>query len=263
MSVYNEELYLKDTIDSILNQTFKDFEFLIINDGSKDNTWNILEDYAKQDKRIILINNEVNLGVVRSINKGINISKGKYIAIMDSGDISHQDRLKKQVIFLDNNDGVYIVGTWVRWINEIGNIIGETKFPLTVDRINIFKTGGAVHPSIVIRRKLFEIIGLYNVHYNISLEFELYMRTMKKGLLIANLPEYLVDARKRSKGVTYSNLRTTQIHQFKIKLKYLRYFFNVSNVIYTTRSMLGCLLPTFLLRYLSIKYMTNGNRTRE
>jgi glycosyltransferase involved in cell wall biosynthesis len=248
MTVYNEENDLKDSVSSILVQSFSDIEFIIVNDGSTDRTKSMLEGFATKDKRIRILNNDRNLGMVRSLNKAIKISKGKYIARMDSGDFSQQERLKKEVLFLENNESVYIVGTQAHWIDGSGNIVGETQFPLIVDSIGLYRTGGAIHPSIMVRKQLFTEIGLYDLKYDISLEYDLYMRTMKNGLLIANLSEYLIDCRRREAGVTLRNLRTTQLHQFEIKLKYLRYFFNVWNTYSTLKTGVCCLLPTFLLR---------------
>ena len=101
MSVYNGEKFLKEAMDSILTQTFTDFEFLIINDGSTDNSVKIIESY--NDSRIRLINNEKNLKLIASLNKGISLARGKYIARMDCDDISSPMRLEKEVDFLENS----------------------------------------------------------------------------------------------------------------------------------------------------------------
>lgn len=249
MSVHNEEKYLKDSIKSILNQTFDNIEFIIIDDGSTDTTQKILEHYAKKDERIKLIVNKKNIGLSRSLNKGIEIAKGKYIARMDAGDISHPKRFEKQTELLEENENVYILGTWAYWMDENKEIIGEWKKPSIIsnDRL-LFKAGAAIHPSIMIKKKLFEGIGLYDIGYDISLEFELYMRAMKNGFDIANIPEFLIYVMRRYGGMSFSQLKTTQLHQFKIKLKYLPYFFNFWNIIYTTRSLVGYLLPSFLLK---------------
>jgi glycosyltransferase involved in cell wall biosynthesis len=104
MAVYNGEKYLAEAIESILNQTFKEFEFIIIDDGSKDNSLNIIKRYAKKDSRIIIIKNEKNMKLAWSLNKGLKIARGKYIARMDSDDISLTDRLEKQYYFLEKKE---------------------------------------------------------------------------------------------------------------------------------------------------------------
>ena len=107
MSVYNGEKYLKRSIDSILNQTFKDFEFIIINDGSTDKSLEIIKSY--DDDRIVLIDQE-NKGLTKSLNIGIKTASGKYIARQDADDVSLPDRLKKQVDFLEVREDVVLLG---------------------------------------------------------------------------------------------------------------------------------------------------------
>ena len=110
MSVYNtEEDFLRDAIKSILNQTFTDFEFLIINDGSKNNAEEVILSF--NDDRIKYILNEKNLGLIDSLNKGLSLAQGEYIARFDSDDISSNKRLEKQVEFMDKNPNVGLLGT--------------------------------------------------------------------------------------------------------------------------------------------------------
>jgi glycosyltransferase involved in cell wall biosynthesis len=118
MSVYNGEKYLCEAIDSILNQTFENFEFLIVNDGSTDRTLEILQSY--RDPRIKVINNERNIGLTASLNKGLKIAKGEYVARMDADDVSFPHRLEQQKAFLDRNPRVAMVGSWAEVIDESG-----------------------------------------------------------------------------------------------------------------------------------------------
>jgi len=110
MSVYNAQKYLDEAIESILNQTYSNFEFIIINDGSTDKSLEIIENYAKKDSRIIVINRE-NKGLIYSLNEGIRKANGKYIARMDADDISLPQRLEKQVEFMEKNKNIGICGT--------------------------------------------------------------------------------------------------------------------------------------------------------
>ena len=103
MSVFNGASYLGEAIDSILDQSFKDFEFIVIDDGSQDNTWEVLSDYAGKDSRLVLHRNKNNLGLTKSLNKGLNLARGEYIARMDADDISLSGRLEAQVNFLDTH----------------------------------------------------------------------------------------------------------------------------------------------------------------
>src|SRR5690242_9380591 len=99
MPVYNASSYLREAIESILNQTYSNFEFIIINDGSTDNSLEIIRSY--HDPRISVVNNETNLGIIKTRNKGLKLAKGKYIANMDADDISLSSRLEKQVQYLE------------------------------------------------------------------------------------------------------------------------------------------------------------------
>jgi glycosyltransferase involved in cell wall biosynthesis len=253
MSVYNEEAYLKETIDSILNQTLADFEFIIVNDGSDDRTQDILNEYKKIDCRIKSILNRKNLGIAKSTNIGIKNAEGKYIAIMDAGDLSHRQRLEKQIKYLKVQNEVYILGTQGRWIDSKGKAIGIWKMPLSVDGKALYETGGAIHPSIMARKGLFDAVGLYDETLTMSQEFDLYMRCLKKGLRIANLEDELICVRERGGGMTLKHLKTIQKNQLKIKIKYLPAFFCFWNVVYTTRSLGGYLIPSLILTTI-VKY---------
>ena len=120
MPVYNQQQFLDESIQSILNQSFADFEFIIINDGSDDKSANIINQYGKLDKRIIIINNSENLGISGALNIGIKNTKGKYIARMDADDISLRNRLQEQKFFLDNNLEIGACGTYVEILSQNG-----------------------------------------------------------------------------------------------------------------------------------------------
>lgn len=166
MPVYNGEMYLRDAVDSILSQTYKNFEFLIINDGSTDGTEEILEKYT--DKRIKILNNNENKGLIYSLNRGLKISKGKYIARMDADDIALNNRLYEQVKYLENNkdiamcDGVIkVFKNNIKFINKKVNKYissGEIKVKL------LFRNP-VVHPAVMIRRSSIE---KYNLEYNVQ-----------------------------------------------------------------------------------------------
>lgn len=131
MSVYSEPIeWMRLSVDSILNQSYKDFEFIIINDkpDRKENR-ELLDVYKHKDNRIVLINNKVNLGLTKSLNIGLLAAKGEYIARMDADDISLPDRLKQQVDFLDTHPEVSIVGCSAYKIDEEGNVIDKLIKP--------------------------------------------------------------------------------------------------------------------------------------
>ena len=134
MPVYNGEKYLKDAIDSILNQTHTDFEFIIVNDGSTDNTANIIDSYV--DSRIIHVRQE-NRGLPKALNVGASISKGEYIARMDADDISLPNRLKSQYLFFKSNSDISVLAGSFSYIDEKGKYLGRTfsvTFPFLIKK---------------------------------------------------------------------------------------------------------------------------------
>jgi len=210
MPVYNGEKFLKEAIDSILNQSFKDFEFLIINDGSTDRSKKIILSY--QDQRIIFFENKKNLGVAKTLNRGLKLAKGKYIARMDADDISLPDRLKKQNEFMEKNHQVAVCGTWVKLF---GNKSHENEFWKSPGDFESIKSlalfySPVYHPTVLIRN---ETLKKYNLSYNPSFtyaeDYELWVRIMEKTKVV-NLQEVLLFHRIHSKeaGKIY---RQTQV----------------------------------------------------
>lgn len=206
MSVYNGQKYLKEAIESILNQTFKDFEFLIINDGSTDKTPEILEKYKRQDRRIKIINNAKNIGLTKSLNKGINIARGEYIARMDADDISLPERLEKQINFLDSHSEIGLLGAAYFEINEKGEIIGKKIFPVSDQELRkrLIRFNPFFHASIMIRKKILNEVGGYNEEIKRAQDYELWFRIAKKTK-IANLPEPLMKRRYTKENISVKN----------------------------------------------------------
>jgi glycosyltransferase EpsE len=251
MGAYNEEARLKDTIDSILSQTYINFEFVIVDDGSKDGTAEILRRYATADRRIVIVKNPQNIGLTKSLNRGLEQVKGEFVARIDAGDISYQDRLAKQVEFLLKNENISIVGTNAYWINTKKEIIGICRFPLKPSDVKnrlYGQTSIALHPSLMIRTQLFKIIGPFNALNPTSMEYELYFRTIYNGYNIANLPEYLMDILRDDKGISVKHIKREFIEQYKLRVKYLPHFFNLNNIFNTVLSFFFIIIPSALLK---------------
>lgn len=151
MPVYNGEEYLREAIESILFQSFGNFEFLIIDDGSTDDSINIIASYT--DPRIRVITNGENIGIARALNKGIELARGKYIARMDSDDISLPKRFEKQVDFLDKNPEIGIVGSWIKTFGGRKTII--LAHPCNPEMVRIFFLFDSplAHPTVMMRRE--------------------------------------------------------------------------------------------------------------
>jgi len=195
MAVYNGERYLREAIESILSQTFQDFEFLIINDGSTDRTREIVLSYA--DPRIRLVDNEGNLGQTRSLNRGLERAQGQFIARQDADDISEPERLARQVAFLEANPELALVGTWATMIDAQGVPIGAEEFPCDCTQIRwcLLFFNPFVHGSVMLRKSAVPgQIGFYNEAITYAQDYELWSR-IARSLPVANVGEHLVKLR--------------------------------------------------------------------
>lgn len=154
MPVFNGEISLKQSIESVLSQSFHDFEFIIIDDGSTDKTWDILNDYRASDDRIRLIKNHTNKGIVYSLNRGLQVASNNLIARMDCGDICSEVRLIEEYEYLNEKDSLILVTTQAYIINSLGRIISETKY--CCDDYSIKKDlytmkCNIIHPAVLFR----------------------------------------------------------------------------------------------------------------
>jgi glycosyltransferase involved in cell wall biosynthesis len=190
MSVYNGEKYLREAVDSILTQTFTDFEFIIINDGSRDRTKKILESYV--DPRIRLYHHQ-NIGLTRSLNRAISLARGDYIARMDADDISCPERLDKQVGYLDENPEVGLVGSRYIRIDKSGLETAEIQVPIGTENIlkHFLLEGSAFcHSSMIFRKSVAEKIGFYDESVKYAQDYDFGIKCFEI-CEVANYPEIL------------------------------------------------------------------------
>ena len=204
MSVYNGEKYLAQAVDSVLSQTFKDFEFIIIDDCSIDRTSEILQDYHKQDSRIKLIRKNENKGFkgfVENLNIGLREAKGIYIARMDADDICVKDRLEKQVKFLDENPETFLVGSSMYLIDENGT---QTKILRAIPDFENIKKRTRIdnpmfHPAIMFRN----IEGLFYRDKMYACEdFDFHLRNITENRKLENISEPLLYYRILEKSIS-------------------------------------------------------------
>lgn len=203
MPFFNNEKYLDDAIESILQQTYSNFEFVIINDGSTDSSDKIVKKYLK-DKRIRYFINTENLGLVESLNKGITLSKGEYIARMDGDDISEVTRLEKQIMYLEKHKKVGLLGTQGIIINEKGEKTGNFKRPLSDFKIRtkLMEGNSFIHGSVMMRKNKLLKTSLYESSYKRSEDYALWLEFIKITE-VANLSDSLY--RWRSYGKSREN----------------------------------------------------------
>ena len=198
MPAYNAEKYIGEAIESILNQTFKDFEFIIINDGSVDHTKEIIREY--NDPRIVLLENDKNRGIVLSLNKGLDAATGKYIARMDADDIALKNRFERQVEYLDEHKDIGVLGTGIFTTNA-EQLKAELLFNSCI-----------AHPTVMIRKSVLQKYNLkYNTEFAGAEDYCLWWNIAKVSK-IATLPDILLDYRihesqiTKKKDVQYYNM---------------------------------------------------------
>ncbi len=207
MPVHNGEPYLEASVRSILHQTYSDFEFLVIDDGSTDGTSRILRAY--RDPRLRIVENGRNLGVVETLNRGLSISRGEYIARMDCDDESLPERLERQVSFLDAHPEIGVLGTAGELIDEVGKSLGVFRYPLDHEVIcfSMHFFNPLAHPSVMIRRNVVLDAGGYLSREAccwgglIPEDYELWWR-LSAVTRLANLPDRLFLLRKHGRNVT-------------------------------------------------------------
>lgn len=202
MAVYNGADCLRETILSILDQTFQDFDYIIINDGSTDDTAAILNEFT--DPRIVVLQNRGNQGLAYSLNRGVEVAQGRYIARIDAGDVAMPARLEKQVAFLDTHPEVGILGTGYTFIDKHGQHSGVKRNPskdLDIRWTSLLKNP-FFHPTVMLRREVLcrHHLG-YDTTFQASQDYELWTRMLPytEG---ANLEDILMSYRKSSESIT-------------------------------------------------------------
>jgi len=212
MAVYKEPVdWMRQSIDSILGQTFVDFEFIVVNDcPDREENMRILEEYKQQDSRVVIVVNEENIGLTKSLNRALDISKGEYIARMDADDISLPHRLKTQLAYLDYHPEIAAVGSWISHIDENGNEVEVARYetdPRWI-RAQLLQNSQVCHPSAMFRKT----VKGYNVKYDESIryaqDYALWVSILPYGE-IANIPEVLFCYRTSNQQIT-SNKKSEQ-----------------------------------------------------
>lgn len=265
MSVYKEPIeWIRLSIDSILKQTFHDFEFIIINDnpGRMENTL-LLNEYAAKDSRLVIITNEINIGLTKSLNKGLLLARGEYIARMDADDISLPTRFEKQLNYLKNNPDVGAVGCNAYVINEKSEITSKMTRPSNKDYLrylSIFESP-IFHPSSFFRRFISNKAVKYDESVKYSQDYALWI-SLLKICNIANLEEKLLYYRKAETQISKAHYLEQQQFAFNNQLNAvfnmglmirdedIECFKYLTRPIVSNRTIDSKLLRTFIVRFL-------------
>lgn len=202
MSVYNGERFLREAIDSILAQTFGDFECILIDDGSTDGTAEMLDTYT--DPRLVRLKNETNIGLTRSLNRGLEAAQGDYIARMDGDDVSESGRFAGQVAYLDAYPDVVALGTWFRCYDEQGIQVGESEIPSDPALIAWLMGWQCAigHATVMMRRESVLALGGYDVERRYAQDYDLWTRLIMSGGKVSVLPSQEVKIRVLADGIS-------------------------------------------------------------
>lgn len=250
MPVFNQEVqYLRLALESILNQSFSDFELIIIDDGSKDDLCTVLSEYTGRDNRVKILRNEKNQGIINSLNRGIDLAQGEFIARMDSDDIAMKDRLEKQLGFLEQHPDYALVGTNAITIDEDGKETGHLDFPTSHESIyrSIILRNPILHPTWFLRRSIFTEMGCYDEKASRVEDYEFLLRIAPK-YKIGNVPERLLYYRFNNAGISFKNNKLQEKQALTIRLRALRlYGYPIWYMVHLVRPLFFYLfIPSFL-----------------
>lgn len=216
---YNAAKYLPAAIESILSQTFQDFEVIILDDCSTDNTWDVIQEYAKRNARIRPFRNLRNLGIAGNRNKGVSLATGKYLVWQDADDISLPTRIEKQLHFMELHPEVGIVGGYIELFRDQTNL-GVRKYP-SVDaaiRQCIFRYSPIAQPAAMIRMEVLLQVGEYDLKYPPAEDLDMTFRIGEKYVL-ANLQEVVLRYRESNTSATSTRLKKMEMATLEIRRK--------------------------------------------
>ncbi len=262
MPAYNAALYIREAIESVLNQSFQNFEFIIINDGSTDETLNIIQSF--NDSRIVLINNSKNLGIIKTRNIGLQLAKGEYIAKMDADDVSLPMRFEIQNAYLDDNSEVAVISSKLALMDEKGVLIsiwpedyyvcGREQIKTVLPIINCIG-----QPTVMIRTKVLKQFGYNNKYINGIEDWGLWLDLLSQNYIIDKLDQVLLHYRVHNNSITVSsNVKGTQKRIVRFKLNFL--YHNVFKFNWVNRQIiksvcidiLKLIIPTIIIKGVKI-----------
>jgi len=222
MPVYNAAEFLVEAIESILNQSYRNFEFLIVDDGSTDDSWKIIKKYQNKFPKLLKtfrLKKNINAAGNGAVNAVLPEAKGEFIARMDADDVAHPQRLEKQVNFLLEHPEIILVGTQAKVIDPKGKTIGKKSYPLVHEEIykKYAEVHPIIHPSCMIQRTLLPNGNrLYEMRCGVNDDYYTFFRLLNYGKF-ANLPEYLLSYRIHKDNSSLKNLKEKYANISKIR----------------------------------------------
>lgn len=247
MGVYNGLPHLERAMQSILAQTFEDWEFLIIDDASTDGSGDLIQRYAERDARVVYQRNPTNRGLGAVLCAGVEMAKGEFVARMDADDISVPERLARQLAFFDEHPDIDIVGSCAVDVTEEGVPVRERRVPQRHDRIvQLIWSCPIIHPTVMFRRESILRVGSYAPGLRRRQDYDLWFRCARGGLKFANIQQPLVHYLYSEQTLRRNNLRSAW-QQVKMGIKGCR-MINASALAYiaTSLPLLEAMTPGFL-----------------
>ena len=256
MGVYNAEKsnMLQQAIESILNQTMQNFEFIICDDASTDSSYNILQSYM-HDSRIVVIKNDKNRGLAYSLNKCISIAKGKYIVRQDADDYSDTSRLNVLVEYIESHPNYDIVGSNIKYFDESG-LWGKYVLPQYPQKKDFLFTVPFIHATVILKKESILKVGGYRVHKETFRceDYDLFMTMYSKGMRGANIQRYLYNVREDSAAQKRRKYKY-RIDEAKVRLSgYRKLKLLPIGYLYALKPLLVGLIPTSFLKVIKDKY---------
>lgn len=224
MCVHNGQAHLRQAIDSILSQTFRMFEFIIVDDGSSDESLKIIKSYENSDPRIRVVS-QPKRGLSAALNVGLKLVTADFIARMDADDVSDTDRLELQLQFLRNNPKIAAAGTAARLIDEYGEACGTLKIPTSFNEIRwrLMFANVIIHPSVMIRRDALQSVGGYNESFTYAQDLELWVRFMRYGHTLGNIEKCMISYRIHPAQISSAKLDDQSTFATSAAAMYINY----------------------------------------
>lgn len=259
MPVYNGQNYLRQSIESILSQTFNKFEFIIVDDGSTDNSWKIIKEYSTKDKRIVAVRNKKNLRISATLNKGLSIAKGEYIVRMDADDWSYPYRLEKQYGYMQKRPEVGVSSGTIEVCDEKLRVINKRKYPLSdkAARKIIFRYSPFAHPATIWNREIMQNAGGYNENIPLSQDYDLYFRIGKLSKF-GNIKDVLLKLRTHDDSSSIVRGKFQEQYAIYSRIKaFLEYQYDMSffDKLYTFLQMISMVIVPPKIKFRLFNYL--------
>lgn len=253
MSAFNEADFVREALDSILAQTYQDFEVIVVNDASTDTTGAILEEYAQNDPRIMVLHNRRNMRMASSVNKAMKHARGRYIVRMDADDISLPTRFETQLNYLEKHVQTVAIGSQCYTIDENGHVTGEKLFPLNHAQVYdyIYHFVPVQQPSMMIaRHRLPKNFVMHSTTCRIGEEIELLFKLFQYGK-VENVPQKLLKYRIHAHNTSFQNVKESFTNTFRFRFQAItRYGYqpSLSGITYSLcQAAALLLLPQFVI----------------